>query len=955
MTVAGNMSGHCNPETPFYDSSGSRYMVRLFQKKIAPQNQSEATGSFMQTMETLSERQVHEMLKQGAATLVTVNRRLAKYAMGRYGQKQVEAGLPVWETPDILPYSAWLERCLEESNVHIDSEGRKDAPLLLRPLQEQLLWEEIIENDASHKMLFRSAAVARMAEQARQLCVEWRIPIDAGPLWAAVDPAVFAAWSREFEDRCRRGNWMDRARLADAVRDRIVKGHTHIAEIVIYSGFDDFSPQAKEVMEALASRGITTCLQAFPSLAGSAVRTVLADEQTELKAAAKWARARMERNPAERIGIISGALSQSRDTVCRIFEEVLHPFSMISVKPVETPAYNISMGRPLSAYPLVRSALTILDMVKDDPETATVGELLLSPYTKGAEREMTLRARADALIRKSKQVRMPFIQIFRIMKTKNADVASGGYICPVWCKSLEVFERICLDMPDIQSPSAWCTTFSAMLDAFGWPGEQPLDSDEYQTHEAWQDALIRFAAVAEVSSGLSFRRAESMVKRLLEETLFQPETEDTGLQIMGVLEAAGCRFDAVWITGFTSDAWPRPPAPNPFIPMPLQRYHNLPRATAARELEFARKITRRLMACAGEVVISRPAVSGDSPLFPSALIDHLPEVLFTADQPVAKDYRFLLSAAGDLEAFTDVSGPSLEQGENIPGGTGVVKSQAACPFSAFVQYRLGARPLDFPVSGIDAADRGILVHKVLERVWQKIGNHRQLTAQKQNELSTVVSESVTEAISAMAKERPRIFTGRFAGIEKQRLEALVMQWLEHDAARSFFEVIATECGLSVHIGNIRLHTFADRIERLENGRQVIIDYKSGDVSVKDWFVDRIAEPQLPLYCLALDDMPAGVFFARIKKGAMKYIGIADDESIVNGIKAVADSKDGNGRFGCVKDIVDFWKAGLEALAEELFHGHAPVSPVSVHKSCRYCHLKPVCRIYELLEMGLVKA
>ncbi len=916
----------------------------------------------MQTIKSLSASNVHEMLEQGA-TLVTVNRRLAKYAMDRYGRKQVETGRSAWETPDILPYAAWLERCLDESSIHAGPLDEKESPVLLRPLQERILWEQVIEKDAARRMLFRSSAAARMAGQARRLCMEWRIPIDGDPLWSDLDPAAFAAWTKEFENQCRSKHWMDRARLADAVHEELVADRLPMPRAVIFSGFDDFPPQLKAIMDALASKGARTCTQAFPSRAGNAVRAIFADSAMEIKAAAEWACAKLAENPSHRIGIIVNGLSQNRGFVCRVFEEILHPSSMVSLKPLEAPFYNISMGRPLSSYPLVKSALLILDMVKDNPEMETLSALLLSPFIKGAEEEMSRRALADRLLRKSKQPRMSVMQVFRRLKKKNNSAGKGGYTCPVWCQSLEAFEKICLDMPEKQAPSAWCMTFSQLLEAFGWPGDTTLDSGEYQAHAALQDALVRFAAIGEVSSGLSFYQAERIVKQLLQETLFQPETENTGLQIMGLLEAAGEQFDAAWIAGLTSEEWPPSPKPNPFIPVSLQRRHGLPRATAARELDFARRVTRRLLASADEVVVSCPGVSGDSPLFPSALIAHLPEAPSPLPPPGGrgdgtsdahcKDYRYCLSASGELENFSDITGPPLEKGEAIPGGTGVIKSQAACPFSAFVQYRLGARPLEFPVSGIDAADRGILVHKVLELVWKSLENQKQLRAEKPDALAAVVSESAAKTVAAMARERPQAFAGRFAGIERQRLEALVMQWLEQDAARSPFEVIATEWRLNVDIGDIRLSAFADRIDRLENGKHVIIDYKTGDAAVKDWFAERIAEPQLPLYCLALDDIPAGVFFARVKKGDMKTIGIADDEGIAKGVKAVCDTGGLNDRFAGMEDIVDHWRSGLEVLAGELARGHAPVSPVSVHKSCRYCPLGMVCRINELLEMGLV--
>jgi len=45
----------------------------------------------------------------------------------------------------------------------------------------------------------------------------------------------------------------------------------------------------------------------------------------------------------------------------------------------------------------------------------------------------------------------------------------------------------------------------------------------------------------------------------------------------------------------------------------------------------------------------------------------------------------------------------------------MVKDQAACPFRAFAAHRLGAEGLQFPHTGLDALERGTLVHRVLAR------------------------------------------------------------------------------------------------------------------------------------------------------------------------------------------------------------------------------------------------
>ncbi len=904
----------------------------------------------MEVLKTFQEDEVHDLLA-GGMTLVTVNRRLAGYAMNRYSRRQLDKGLSAWETPDILPYGPWLARCVEEIRSAAGPAGAAEDPVLLKPLQELVVWEEIIAESSSSGRLMRPRSAARAAMEAWRLCTEWRVPVDAGsPMWSGTDAAAFASWAASFENRLRRSGRIAPARLADIVREAALQKRLPPTAGVLFTGFDDFSPQHRELIEALAGHGIFTGVEAFPSRSANAVRAGFPDEDAELAAAASWARSRIQADPGSRTGIIVNGLEKKRDAVCRVFGETLRPSSQFDVRgserDLQNPAFNISMGLPLADNPLVRSALSILDMAGDLPAMDTISELLLSPFTNGADAEGSARARADAYLRKIKQPRLSAGQVLSRMESRRAPS------CPLFCRMLAAFDRFCLDLPEKQSPEAWSGTISDMTDIFGWPGDRTPDSGEYQAFGAWQDVLVRFAAAGDVVSDMSFADAAGLLRHLLDETLFQPETGDAGLQIMGLLEAGGEEFDALWIIGLNADNWPRPPAPNPFIPASLARRFDLPRATPAREAAFSGRITARLLASADTVVASwplmSPGLSGEAGLLPSALLEYLPEAdgLSALAAEEGPDYRRILHASGELETLEDLWGPPAAKGSLIGGGTGVLKAQSACPFSAFARYRLGAAPRDAPVNGIDAADRGTLVHRALEDVWRLLGDRDRLVAKTPEELTATIDSAVSGAVSAMARMRPNTFAGKLADMEADRLRELVFAWLKTDAARSFFEVEESEKRMTIDIAGIRIGTVADRIDRLANGRRVIIDYKTGSVSLTDWFSDRIAEPQLPLYCLVMEVPPAGVLFGRVKKGAMKYVGIADDETIVLGVKAVADDGSISHRFSCVADVVSCWQEALERIAKELAAGWAAVSPVSVNKSCRYCHLKSVCRIGE---------
>ena len=75
---------------------------------------------------------------------------------------------------------------------------------------------------------------------------------------------------------------------------------------------------------------------------------------------------------------------------------------------------------------------------------------------------------------------------------------------------------------------------------------------------------LRFDVIAASSVGAlngvfqfaDFAEAFAFLQRLCATTLFQPESPDAPIQILGVLESAGLRFDCLWVSGLTDEAWP---------------------------------------------------------------------------------------------------------------------------------------------------------------------------------------------------------------------------------------------------------------------------------------------------------------------------------------------------------------------------------------------------------------
>ena len=122
-----------------------------------------------------------------------------------------------------------------------------------------------------------------------------------------------------------------------------------------------------------------------------------------------------------------------------------------------------------------------------------------------------------------------------------------------------------------------------MLAVWGFPGDAPLGSADYQVLEKFRDAVSQLAALELVQPRMRMDEAVNHLRRIVADTVFQPEAAQevaAPILVLGVLESAGQSFDALWVTGLSEDAWPLAVRPNPFIPALLQRAAGVPEASA---------------------------------------------------------------------------------------------------------------------------------------------------------------------------------------------------------------------------------------------------------------------------------------------------------------------------------------------------------------------------------------
>ena len=897
-------------------------------------------------------------------TIVCANVRLAHHFRHLYAQDQLRNNRRAWETPDILPWQAWLRRCWNSLRER-DGAGN----LLLTGEQENLLWQQIIERSDYGHSLLQVTAVAGQVAAAWQRLKQYRVPVFPPGTAMNEDVAAFKSWADEYGQRCRDNNWIDNASLADDLCGNAAAATAVFGKGLVLAGFDRFTPQQTMLLKGLEDAGTAVHEYREDGRNVSVQVRDFADSDEEIRAAARWARGCVEAGSGVSVGIIVPDLRKLRTRIRYIFEDVLAPGNLGYRDSAAPLPFSISAGQPLVEYPLINSVFPILGLHRTPLALDTLGALLRTPFIKGHDTERAGRALLDETLRSRNRLAFNWDDLLYLAGA----AGDKGPPVPVMAAMLKEIFPVLAELPAKQPPEAWTGSFNRFLGIFGWPGERSLDSMEYQQVQAWHSVLDSFVALRLVNPVMSRAEALSQLRRIAGGLSFQPKTAETPVQVLDPQGAAAMAFDRIWMPGLTEEAWPPRSRPNPFIPVSLQKKYGLPGADADSNLQQARDLQTALVHATPEIILSHARNEEDRPLLASPLLPKpqasaeagtqgrgnrtsKPAPDNAAEQEAQVDsYAQVIFASRSIESLTDAAAPPVAGLHS--GGVSLFRDQSQCPFRAFARHRLYSNQPEQADIGLDAMQRGSLLHELMENTWARLESRERLAAMTREEREHLIKSLVRDLIADYRKRDPLVFTKRFAAIETRRLAQLLADWLELELQRAPFAVANVEKDARLAVGDVEFTARLDRVDVLGDGRHVIIDYKSGQANINAWAGDRPDDPQMPLYAVTHLEPVAAVSFARLKRGKdFGFAGLAQSGDILPGTVAFDQDRRAKrliaGRQGqpgvmplSWDGIFDNWRAVLENLANEFRRGAASVSPKP--RACDQCDQHLLCRIHEV--------
>lgn len=869
---------------------------------------------------------IADSLRRGA-TVLAANSRAARALHVRYAQDQRNAGREVWPSPPIFEWDSWLRDLWRDYAFR-----HPEAPILLSPLQERVLWERVQRDDAAR--VLSPEAMATLAMQAWRLICEYQADSARRSSWEQPDAERFRHWAVEFERLCTGQNWISFSRITavlatDAALD--------LPREICLVGFDRTTPAQRAFLTALADRDISIAEAEQPQPIAERCWVRAVDARHEIAACARWARERLSENPAARIGIIVPGVVACRGDIERIFRRTLMPVAEDIRQPAALMPWEFSLGQPLGEVPVIRAAILLLRWIARPLAESEASWILLSGFlSKTASRQHAI-ARYDA-----EQRRRALLVPERSLAETAASVARNGELRQLADDLSAVLQSVAANrlLDQERQPSAWTDLVQHLLSKAGWPGERPLSSDEFQATRRWDRLLDDLAQLDFDGSRSSYVDFLDRLENWAGESIFAPESHDAPVQIMGPFESSGQQFDAVWFMGTEDGAWPQHGRLHPLVASAVQREFGMPSATPEDDWKLAHAVTARLLTSASQVVFSYAERDKDAELRPSPLIAGL-----FSQEAVPVSHADAGDQACALEPIHE-SGALHWPRERTAGGAEVLKRQSACPFQAFAVKRLSAQPLDCPEWGLSPAEKGKLLHNILERLFSgMIRGYAELEqAFATNQVESLIDAAIEPELARYSAADP--WRAAYLDAERRRLRARILEWLAYEAKRLPFTVEHCEQKLAdVHVGDLRLNLRADRIDVLADGSRVILDYKSGEVSAAGWKGERPDEPQLPLYAAygGVENL-SGVLLAKIRAG----------ETCIDGRIRDARSQlfpDANRQNGIVQEpytdaMREEWAQVLARLAAQFQAGDAAVDPREP-AVCGMCDLHGLCRVAEL--------
>ncbi len=783
--------------------------------------------------------------------------------------------------PKTLPWHQYLEttwRLLEPntekrliSNIESRMLIKQSMQILGQNVDANLLDEVIKNNDYCHTHLINYTQLSNSDFQVSRL---------------------FATWLKHYQKIKLTRNLLDYNDLPM----RIIKTHNcNLTKPYVY-GFKTLTPIQLLLFDKIGFRTF--------ELAENNTQNdskIFQNTQDEMLTVARWAKNLNLKHPDKNIAIVCPTLSKDYHQIQSVFNQV---FTNTLVETGQK-SYNISLGLPLTEYPLIRHILTLLEFCQQLQnnciKTHTFNNAIVSPYIAYAQQEKSARALLVNHVLNFSTTQFKFARLENYLKNTP--------------KLKTLLEKITAQTPKKQQThDQWLLDFDAYLQIWGFATDRVLSSTEYQLLDKYQQSTLGLNQLAQTKIKIDAICAISDLQDWLSQVIFQAKSAKTPIQILGALEAQGLYFDKAWVLGMSDEYLPETLNTPRFIPNSIAIQHKIPRTSFDLIKDDAQKTFACLNKLSDMVIFSYAKTHFDKEQCPCPLLKFEHETLNLEH----------LYQTQKLEILDNTKAKPLEN-KQVHSGVNILKSQMACAFSGFA-HRFNIQPINTPHIGLDRIEQGEIIHKTLQYFYEEINSHEALLSLTQDKLTALINVKINTATQHYQH------TG-FTRNEKKRIVAIIYKLIEIDKQRESFVVLSTEKSVDVDVAGLKFTTRLDRLDKTKAGDKIIYDYKIGNPTVNQWCGESITQPQLPIYAIA--NTVEGIAFIQLNADKVSIKGLAKNTDLL---------PKQSSRHSCQtwEEQIITWKTMLNAASHDFQQGKAQVLPNKI--ACQYCEFDSLCRI-----------
>lgn len=834
-------------------------------------------------------------------------------------------GLTLWPSPDILPWGAWVERELEQSRMH-----GEPVPRRLSAAEQWQLWREAVLQSAAGLQILAPERLIDPVRRAAEILEDYGLSLTPGD---SPEAALLVAAHLAYRRRCREigavssDSWLH------------CRDYLHPTERLMLVGFAGVGPARRRWLEQQGAQICEAGVLDWPACEPQV--SAQPGAAAEAEAAAAWCAGHLSADPTARLLLVVPRLGQQRAHWVRALSQRLTAARILgaatpATATAERAPYVIEGGRTLAEHPLVGTAVTLIALGAGATSVEQLGVLLRSAYLPGAAG--TARLRLELWLRE-RGLDPPTLAGLARQRERIGDEAGAETAALV--QSLQ--DALAVPEP---APPSWAECFALWLEQCGWPGD-PLDSDEQQVRQRFDALLGELAALDPQGRRLSLQEAFALLQERVSREHFEPASDDVAVTVTSSLDDPVVRYDGIWVAGLSADAWPGPPQTDALIPVRLQRQAALPGSTPALQLAEAHELQGRWSRRAGTCVLSWAPPEEDLPAEASPLLSGLPRAPATA---IARLTDWVAGLQIPLQSWQEPRGAPWHTHRPLRGGARLLELQSLCAFRGYAELRLGAGELATAERGVAARERGRILHRALELFWRSARASGALQGDPAG-LAALTDRCARQAVDEMSPAGGGPLASLLLERERERTRLLLLRLLEWEQTRESFTAQALESPATLRLASHDLPLRVDRIDRLQDGRLLILDYKSGKPQPFDGYGERPVQPQLAAYALALGVEVAAVGMLYFGGPKLAIRGVADREGRLPKLPGVAKLAGAPAGLEW-QTLQGHWRESLGALAQEFVEGYAAVEPQP--HACERCRLQILCRI-DVTQMETLRA